>query len=208
MAPLSRRGFVAAVGGAAVAATVSPRIAEAASGSTTAAAAAVAAVDEYGQKFLDQYNKIKASASGYFSSAGVPYHSVETLMVEAPDHGHQSTSEAFSYWMWLEATYGRVTGDWAPFNNAWAVAEKSIIPNSTDQPTNSSYNAGAPASYIPEWPDPSKYPSPIDTTVSVGADPIAGELSSAYGTPDIYGMHWLLDVDNIYGYGNNFGTGG
>ena len=34
MAPLSRRGFVTAVGGAAVAATVSPRIAEAASRST------------------------------------------------------------------------------------------------------------------------------------------------------------------------------
>src|SRR6185295_11840999 len=76
MAPLSRRGFVAA------------------------AAAAAAAVDEYGQKFLDQYNKIKAAGNGYFSSAGVPYHSVETLMVEAPDHAHQSTSEAFSYWMW------------------------------------------------------------------------------------------------------------
>jgi chitodextrinase len=207
MAPLSRRGFVTAVGGAIVAATVSPRIAEAASGSTTAAGA-VAAVDEYGQKFLDQYNKIKASGGGYFSSAGVPYHSVETLMVEAPDHGHQSTSEAFSYWMWLEATYGRVTGDWAPFNNAWAAAEKYIIPTSTDQPSNASYKPSAPASYIPEWPDPSKYPSPIDTSVAVGADPIAGELSSAYGTSDVYAMHWLIDVDNVYGYGNTAGSGG
>src|SRR3954453_22493721 len=53
MAPLSRRGFVSAVGGAVVAATVTPRIAEAASGSTAASAAAAAAVDEYGQKFLD-----------------------------------------------------------------------------------------------------------------------------------------------------------
>ena len=44
-------------------------------------------------------------------------------MVEAPDHGHETTSEAFSYWMWLEATYGRVTGDWAPFNASWAAAE-------------------------------------------------------------------------------------
>src|SRR3954465_6302394 len=206
MAPLSRRGFVTAVGGAVVAATVSPRIAEAASGSTTAAAAA-AAVDEYGQKFLDQYNKIKAAGNGYFSSAGGPYHSVEKLMVEAPDHGHESTSEAFSYWMWLEATHGRVPGDWAPFNNAWAVAEKSIIPSSTDQPTNASYNASAPASYIPEWPDPTKYPSPIDTSVSVGQDPIAGELTSAYGTSDVYAMHWLLDVDNVYGYGNTAGSG-
>ena len=30
-------------------------------------------------------------------------------MVEAPDHGHETTSEAFSFWIWLEAQYGRVT---------------------------------------------------------------------------------------------------
>ena len=208
MAPLSRRGFVTAVGGAIVAAAATPKIALAAGGTTEAAAAAAAATDEYSQKFLDQYAKIKASANGYFSPQGVPYHSVETLMVEAPDHGHESTSEAFSYWMWLEATYGRVTGDWAPFNAAWATTEKYIIPTSTDQPTNSSYNASAPASYIPEWPTPNSYPSAIDTSVKVGADPIAGELSSAYGTSDIYAMHWLLDVDNVYGYGNTAGSGG
>jgi hypothetical protein len=207
MAPLSRRGFVSAVGGTVVGLAASPAIANAAADRPATRAAIAAATDEYAQKFLDQYNKIKSSANGYFSPAGVPYHSVETLMVEAPDHGHQTTSEAFSYWMWLEATYGRVTGDWAPFNNAWAVAEKSIIPQTVDQPTNSSYNASAPASYIPEWPDPSKYPSQIDTSVSVGADPIAGELSSAYGTSDIYAMHWLMDVDNVYGYGNKAGTG-
>ena len=208
MAPLSRRGFVTAVGGAAVVLAASPKIAaEAADGSSTGAAAA-AATDEYAQKFLDQYAKIKSSTNGYFSSAGVPYHSVETLMVEAPDHGHETTSEAFSYWMWLEATYGRVTGDWAPFNNAWAAAEKYIIPTSTDQPTNSSYNANSPASYIAEWPDPTKYPSAIDTSVSVGQDPIAGELTSAYGNSDVYAMHWLLDVDNVYGYGNTAGSGG
>lgn len=40
-----------------------------------------------------------------------------------------------------------------------------------------------------------------------GADPIAAELQSAYGTQDIYGMHWLQDVDNKYGYGNTPGGG-
>ena len=70
----------------------------------------------YIKKFLDQYGKIKNS--GYFSPEGVPYHSVETLIVEAPDHGHETTSEAFSFWLWLEAQYGRVTQNWAPFNNA------------------------------------------------------------------------------------------
>ena len=55
-------------------------------------------------------------------------------MVEAPDHGHETTSEAFSFWMWLEAQYGRVTGNWAPFNNAWTIMEKYIIPTAADQP--------------------------------------------------------------------------
>jgi hypothetical protein len=201
---MSRRRFVAVVGGTLAGVAVGTKMVEASAASTNAVAAAT---DPYAQQFLDQYNKMKSSANGYFSPAGVPYHSVETLMVEAPDHGHESTSEAFSYWMWLEAVYGRVTGDWTPFNNAWAAAEKYIIPTHTDQPSNDSYNASAPATYAPEWPDPSKYPSVLDGTIAVGQDPIAGELKSAYGTSDIYGMHWLLDVDNVYGYGNTAGTG-
>src|SRR5690606_26395261 len=80
---------------------------------------------EYVERFLTQYGELKNS--GYFSPEGVPYHSIETLIVEAPDHGHQTTSEAFSFWLWLEAYYGRVTQNWAPFNNAWTVMEKYII---------------------------------------------------------------------------------
>ncbi len=87
----------------------------------------------YTQRFLEQYGKIKNS--GYFSPEGIPYHSIETLIVEAPDHGHETTSEAFSFWIWLEAQYGRVTQNWAPFNNAWSVMERYIIPSHADQPT-------------------------------------------------------------------------
>ncbi|MEU3456132.1 glycoside hydrolase family 48 protein [Micromonospora sp. NPDC006766] len=150
----------------------------------------------YIQKFLDQYNKIKNS--GYFSPEGVPYHSIETLIVEAPDYGHETTSEAFSFWIWLEAQYGRVTKNWAPFNNAWTVMEKYIIPSHADQAT-----AGAPGTpqYAAEYPQPSQYPSMLQPNVSVGQDPLRSELQSTYGTGDIYGMHWLLDVDNKYGYG-------
>jgi hypothetical protein len=42
----------------------------------------------------------------------------------------------------------------------------------------------------------------VESGVPVGSDPLASELSSAYGTSDIYGMHWLQDVDNTYGYGD------
>ncbi len=41
----------------------------------------------YTERFLDQYNKIKDPANGYFSPEGIPYHSVETFMVEAPTTG-------------------------------------------------------------------------------------------------------------------------
>jgi chitodextrinase len=200
MSNFSRRRFMKTVGGATLAAAVASQV-------VRAKTVKAAATDPYTQAFLDQYGKIKDPASGYFSKDGIPYHSVETLMAEAPDYGHETTSEAFSFWMWLEATYGRVTGDWAPFNNAWATAEKFIIPSRVDQPSNDSYNPASPATYAPEFPDVTKYPSPLDSSVASGQDPIAGELKSAYGTSDIYGMHWLLDVDNIYGYGNTPGTG-
>jgi hypothetical protein len=167
----------------------------------------IGATSDYAQRFLTLYGKITDPANGYFSKEGIPYHSVETLMVEAPDYGHETTSEAYSYMIWLQAMYGQVSGDWSKFNGAWSIMEKYMIPTHADQPTNSFYNAGKPATYAPEHPLPSDYPSKLDTGVSVGVDPIASELKSAYGTDDIYGMHWLQDVDNKYGFGDTPGGG-
>ncbi|MER7898281.1 glycoside hydrolase family 48 protein [Streptomyces sp. NPDC096046] len=165
----------------------------------------LAAAKVYDARFLELYGKITNPANGYFSPEGIPYHSVETLIVEAPDHGHETTSEAYSYLLWLQAMYGKVTGDWSKFNGAWDLMEKYMIPTKADQPTNSFYNASKPATYAPELDTPNEYPAKLDTGVSVGTDPIAGELKSAYGTDDVYGMHWLQDVDNVYGYGNSPG---
>ncbi|MDG4765687.1 glycoside hydrolase family 48 protein [Solwaraspora sp. WMMD406] len=153
--------------------------------------------NEYIERFLEQYGKIKNS--GYFSPEGVPYHSIETLIVEAPDHGHETTSEAFSFWIWLEANYGRVTENWAPFNNAWTVMEQYIIPGTADQPT---AGVAGTAQYAAEYLQPNQYPSRLNQNVPVGTDPLRNELQSAYGTGEIYGMHWLLDVDNVYGFGH------
>ncbi|MEV0975323.1 glycoside hydrolase family 48 protein [Streptomyces sp. NPDC049915] len=166
----------------------------------------IAAAKEYDARFLDLYGKITNPANGYFSPEGIPYHSVETLIVEAPDQGHETTSEAYSYLLWLQAMYGKVTGDWSKFNGAWDLMEKYMIPTHADQPTNSFYNASKPATYAPEYDTPDEYPAKLDTSVPVGSDPIAGELKSAYGTDDVYGMHWIQDVDNVYGYGNEPGT--
>lgn len=164
--------------------------------------AQLAPTTTYDARFLDLYGKITNPASGYFSPEGIPYHSVETLIVEAPDHGHETTSEAYSYLLWLQAMYGKVSGDWSKFNGAWEIMEKYMIPTHADQPTGSSYNASKPATYAPEQDLPSQYPAKLDPSVAAGQDPIAGELKSAYGTDDVYGMHWLQDVDNTYGYGN------
>ncbi|MFI0186589.1 glycoside hydrolase family 48 protein [Streptomyces sp. NPDC017082] len=163
------------------------------------------AAKAYDARFLDLYGKITNPANGYFSPEGIPYHSVETLIVEAPDQGHETTSEAYSYLLWLQAMYGKVTGDWSKFNGAWEIMEKYMIPTHADQPTNSYYNASKPATYAPEYDTPNEYPAKLDTSVSVGPDPIAGELKSAYGTDDVYGMHWIQDVDNVYGFGNEPG---
>ncbi|MFJ8332312.1 glycoside hydrolase family 48 protein [Streptomyces sp. NPDC094437] len=165
----------------------------------------LAASKTYDARFLDLYGKITNPANGYFSPEGIPYHSVETLIVEAPDQGHETTSEAYSYLLWLQAMYGKVTGDWSKFNGAWDLMEKYMIPTHADQPTNSFYTASRPATYAPELDTPNEYPAKLDPAVPVGSDPIAGELKSAYGTDDVYGMHWLQDVDNAYGYGNEPG---
>lgn len=161
----------------------------------------VAQVNVYTQRFLDLRDKINDPSNGYFSADGVPYHSVETLMCEAPDHGHETTSEAYSYWIWLEAMYGGISGDWTPLNNAWDILEQTIIPTTDLQPTTSSYNPASPATYAREFAQPTFYPSPLESSVPVGQDPVSPDLTATYGS-EIYAMHWLLDCDNFYQYGN------
>lgn len=160
-----------------------------------------AVTGEYADRFLAMYEKMHDPANGYFSAQGIPYHSAETLLVEAPDYGHETTSEAYSFWLWLEASYGQITGDWAPFNNAWDTLEAYMIPTTENQPTNGAYNPASPATYAPEHNHPSAYPSQLDSGVDVGQDPIGAELRQTYGTSEVYGMHWLADVDNVYGFG-------
>ncbi len=157
--------------------------------------------NEYIDRFIEMRNEIYDPANGYFSADGSPHHSIETLIVEAPDYGHESTSELYSYWMWLEAMHGRITGDWQPLSEVWEKTEQFIIPSLADQPTNAAYSPSSPAAYAPEFPEPTGYPAPLDFTAPVGVDPVSGDLSATYG-PEVYQMHWLLDNDNFYGYGN------
>jgi hypothetical protein len=155
----------------------------------------------YTDRFLELWQDLHRLGNGYFSPEGIPYHSIETLLCEAPDYGHETTSEAFSYYIWLEAMYGKVTKDWSWLERAWSVLEYYMIPQTVDQPTNKFYPYTKPATYAPEFDTPNEYPAKLDGSVVVGHDPIANELKQTYQTPDIYTMHWLLDVDNWYGYG-------
>lgn len=170
---------------------------------TYGATETTADTNAYEERFMEMWNDLHDTDNGYFSKEGIPYHSVETMIVEAPDYGHVTTSEAFSYYLWLEAMYGKFSGDFSSFETAWDTTEEYIIPGDKDQPSGSmsQYNASKPATYAPEFEVPDKYPSKLDFNATVGSDPINSDLVSTYGTPKIYGMHWLLDVDNWYGFG-------
>lgn len=158
-------------------------------------------------RFLQLYTQLKDPVNGYFSSEGIPYHSIETLMSEAPDYGHMTTSEAYSYWLWLEVLYGYYTGDWGPLEAAWDNMEKYIIPvnegdGKEEQPTMSYYNPNSPATYAAEYGQPDQYPSQLSGQYAAGRDPLDAELKATYGNNQTYLMHWLLDVDDWYEYGN------
>ncbi|WEK54901.1 MAG: glycoside hydrolase family 48 protein [Candidatus Cohnella colombiensis] len=164
----------------------------------TAAAASV-----YQTRFMQLYNQIKNPANGYFSPEGIPYHSIETLISEAPDYGHMTTSEAYSYWLWLETLYGYYSGDWTKLEAAWNNMETYIIPSAAaEQPTMNYYNPSSPATYAAEKPYPDQYPSQLSGQYSPGSDPLDAEMKATYGNNQTYLMHWLVDVDNWYGYGN------
>ncbi len=168
---------------------------------TVTEALAAGSQSKYDQWFLNLYSTIMNPANGYFSPKGIPYHSVETLIVEAPDYGHETTSETYSYYLWLTADYGRVTGNWTPFNNAWANMQTYMIPSASQQPGQSTYNASSPAEYGPDEAYPSNYPVALNSSVPVGSDPLAAELTSTYGTSNIYAPMWIMDTDNRYGFG-------
>ncbi len=157
--------------------------------------------NEYIDRFIEIRDEFYDPANGYFSADGSPHHSIETLIVEAPDYGHESTSELYSYWVWLEVMNGRITRDWEPLTDVWDAIEQFIIPTNLDQPTNSAYDPSSPAAYASEFPLPENYPAPLLFNAPVGEDPVSSDLTAAYGS-DVYQMHWLLDNDNFYGYGN------
>ncbi len=156
--------------------------------------------------FYEQYVKIHDESNGYFSPEGVPYYSVETMICDIPDYGHETTSETISYYVLLEAMYGNITGDWSGYETAWDILEKYAVPSKKEQPNAGDFTLEAGAQFVPGAAALEEFPSEPNLGIKTGKDPLADQLNNAYGSYPIYAMHWILDVDNWYGYGN-YGDG-
>lgn len=176
-------------------------------------AAGAVVLPVYYQRFNWMYDKLHSNAIGYFgpqtgpNAFAVPRHIPEVdsrIINEAPDYGGQSVSETASFWLGLETWKGEISNDWSGYQNAWNKIEQFYIPNAGNQPIGT-YNSAHPADFIPEQDLPSSYPPVTNLAAPVGNDPIYGELLNTYGTPNIYLMHWLIDVEGAYGFKN--GTG-
>ena len=123
------KGLVAALLAAATTATaVMPSMASAATEE------AAKCNDNYKEMFASLYDDVMTNgqANGYLSkqnnggdSFGIPYHAVETLVVEAPDYGHETTSEAMSYIVWMAAMHDVLLGG-SDLPKAWTTLEAMI----------------------------------------------------------------------------------
>ena len=160
--------------------------------------------------------------NGYMSSQtngdsfGIPYHAVETLVVEAPDYGHETTSEAMSYMAWVTAMHdvlaekGVIDSSSKDMEKGWRTLE-AIIPGWSEN----AYGADTKyetifeqerlkADTATEEKDPSLYPATQNGTDAI--NPIYSDMKSEYaGDNGYYLMHWLADVDDWYGFGGGKG---
>lgn len=183
--------------------------------------------ESYAKMFASLYDDVitNGQKNGYLSkqnnggdSFGIPYHSVETLCVEAPDYGHETTSEAMSYIVWVAAMHdilannGSIEGSSGDVQKAWKTME-AIIPGwSEASGIKNSINyksiwnqSRLKADTAYEKDTPQEYP-----TQNAGVDavnPLFNVYKSSYGSDNgYYLMHWLADVDDWYGFGG--GTAG
>ena len=169
----------------------------------------------YAQRFLSLYDDVitNGNTNGYLSDAnapsgafGVPYHCVEELNVEAPDNGHETTSEAMSYIVWVAAmrdNLGKKGVDGATPTNDLAKAWKTMEVMVPKFQKGFMQKTELSAQYSAEHDTPEEYPTAQDPN-NTGKNPLAATFSQAYSSDGgLYLMHWLADVDDWYGYGSD-----
>ena len=188
----------------------------------------------YAQRFMSLYDDVITNGvtNGYMSSTstvsgglGVPYHAVEDLCVEAPDYGHETTSEALSYLVWAAAMRDNIVnkankgeievkgatkdastdsvGDTA---KAWKTMESTMIPDVQAQFMQK--GSSLSATYSSEWEQIENYPTGMQGDFKA-SNPIHSYFCNAYGSDEgLYLMHWLADVDDWYGFGSKNGSTG
>ncbi|MDE5763997.1 MAG: cellulose 1,4-beta-cellobiosidase [Ruminococcus sp.] len=180
--------------------------------------------ESYAAMFESLYDDVITNGveNGYMSdkkngdSFGIPYHSVEELCVEAPDYGHETTSEAMSYMAWITAMHdiladkGIINASSKDLEKGWRTVE-AIIPGWSKNAYGSNTEYGSiwklerlKADPAAEGDLPSDYPVPQYGGEAV--NPIFNDMKSAYGSDNgYYLMHWLADVDDWYGFGGGKG---
>ena len=173
----------------------------------------------YKEMFSSLYDDVITNGvqNGYLSSQtngsgfGIPYHSVETFIVEAPDYGHETTSEAMSYIVWMAAmhdvlaTKGVINGSKGDLAKAWNTME-AMIPgwSKASGRTDVKYDtiwkqSRLKADTAEECDLPSEYPSKQPGVDAI--NPMYDAFKSAYGSDKgYYLMNWLADVDDWYGF--------
>lgn len=166
----------------------------------------------YAERFLSLYDDVvtHGQENGYLSkndggsgSFGIPFHAVEEVIIEAPDYGHETTSEAMSYLVWVAAMHDNLSENKGDLAKAWKTMEV-MIPDVQDN----FWTAGSvSAQYCGEYDTPDQCPDAwAGEADKTAVNPIYSSFTSVYqgknGKGGLYLMHWLADVENWYGYGN------
>ncbi len=212
------KAVVAAVLSAAMA--TNAMVATVASAAGTRTKAEAFGDDTYAARFLSLYDDVVTNGveNGYLSqngasgsAFGIPFHAVEEVIIEAPDYGHETTSEAMSYLVWVAAMRDNIaqnhadqvkTGSVQNTNDlakAWATMEY-MIPTVQDN----FWGGSVSAQYCGEYDTPDQCPDEWASEPNkTASNPIHSYFTSAYsGQKGLYLMHWLADVENWYGFGS------
>jgi len=171
--------------------------------------------DTYANRFMSLYADVIEDGveNGYLSEQNgkqIPYHCVETLNVEAPDYGHETTSEAMSYLVWIAAmrdnivNNGLTTSDAAPSTSnelatAWSNME-TMVPTEQTGFWSAASSGSLSAQYCDEYDNPEDCPVAAQAW-NTGVNPIQTYFTQAYSSDNgLYLLHWLADVNDWYGF--------